>query len=133
MDAPRDRMPLARLAGASGHAETRTIRRNVPFLWAMTSLATQQTALAIAVEPETKAGKTHAGTLAWPKTLAERIKAVSTARAIVKKPLTATEMAKCFALMRLLRFFAARIMEHRPDGSTTSAELPSVVYPSRHL
>jgi hypothetical protein len=33
-------------------------------------------------------GKQHAGNLAWPKTLSERVKAVSTALATVKEPVT---------------------------------------------
>jgi hypothetical protein len=60
----------------------------------------QQTALAVEVEPESKAGKQRAGKLAWPKTLSERVKAVSTALATVKEPVTATEMAKRFARAR---------------------------------
>ena len=38
--------------------------------------------------------------LAWPKTLSERVKAVSTALATVKEPVTAAEMAKRFARAR---------------------------------
>ncbi len=58
---------------------------------------TQQTALAVEVEPETKAGKKRAGKLAWPKTLAERVKAVSAVLAGVKEPVTAAAMAGRFA------------------------------------
>jgi hypothetical protein len=45
-------------------------------------------------------GKQHAGNLAWPKTLSERVKAVSTALATVKEPVTAAEVAKQFARVR---------------------------------
>ena len=41
--------------------------------------------------------KQRAGKLSWPKTMSERVKAVSTALATVKEPVTATEMAKRFA------------------------------------
>jgi hypothetical protein len=58
---------------------------------------TLQTALAVEVEPEAKPGKQRAGKLAWPKTLSERVKVVSTALATVKEPVTAPEMAKRFA------------------------------------
>ena len=61
---------------------------------------TQQTALAVEVEPETRPGKQTAGKLPWPKTLSERVKAVSTALATSKEPVTATEMAKRFARAR---------------------------------
>jgi hypothetical protein len=61
---------------------------------------TQQTALAVEVEPEAKPGKQRAGKLAWPKTLSERVKAVSTALATVKEPVTAPDMAKRFARAR---------------------------------
>ena len=61
------------------------------------SAQTQQTTLAVEVEPAAKPGKQRAGKLAWPKTLSERVKAVSTALASVKKPLTAPELAKRFA------------------------------------
>jgi len=61
---------------------------------------TQQTALAVEVEPESKAGKPRAGKLAWPKTLSERVKSVSTALATVKEPVTAPELAKRFARAR---------------------------------
>lgn len=57
----------------------------------------QQTSLAVEVEPEPKSGKQRAGKLAWPKTLSERVKAVSTALAAMKEPATAPEMAKRFA------------------------------------
>ena len=57
----------------------------------------QQTTLAVEVEPETKAGKQRTGKLAWPKTLSERVRAVSTALATVKEPVTAPELAKSFA------------------------------------
>ena len=60
----------------------------------------QQTALAVEDEPEPKSGKQRTGKLAWPKTLSERVKAVSTALAMVKEPVTATEMAKRFARAR---------------------------------
>jgi hypothetical protein len=61
---------------------------------------TQQTALAVEVGPEPKDGKQRAGKLPWPKTLSERVKAVSTASAGVKEPVTAAEMAKRFARAR---------------------------------
>jgi hypothetical protein len=54
----------------------------------------QQTAMAVAVEPEAKPGSRQAGKLAWPKPLAEQVKAVSTALATVKQPVTAAEMAR---------------------------------------
>ena len=57
----------------------------------------QQTALAVGVEPEAKPGKQRTGKLAWPKTLSERVKAVSTALATVTEPVTAAEIAKSFA------------------------------------
>jgi hypothetical protein len=57
----------------------------------------QQTALAVEVEPEAKSGKQCPGRLPWPKTLSERVKAVSTALAIVKDSVSAAEMAKRFA------------------------------------
>jgi hypothetical protein len=60
----------------------------------------QQTTLAVEVEPEAKPGKQRAGKLAWPKTLAERVKAVSAALATVKEPETARDMAKQFARAR---------------------------------
>jgi hypothetical protein len=61
---------------------------------------TQQTTLAVEVEPEAKPGKQRAGKLAWPKTLSERVKAVSTALATMKEPVTAPEMARRFARAR---------------------------------
>jgi hypothetical protein len=61
---------------------------------------TQQTALAAEAEPQAKLGKLRAGKLAWPKTLAERLKAVSTALAGVQEPVTAAEMAKRFVRAR---------------------------------
>ena len=57
----------------------------------------QRTSLAVEVEPESKSGKKRAGKLPWPKTLSERVKAVSTALAAVKEPVTAPEMARRFA------------------------------------
>jgi len=57
----------------------------------------QQTALAVEVETDAKTDKQRAGKLSWPKTMSERVKAVSTALATVKEPVTATEMAKRFA------------------------------------
>jgi hypothetical protein len=57
----------------------------------------QQTALAVEVETEAKSGTKRTGKLAWPKTLSERVKAVSTALATVKEPVTAPELAKSFA------------------------------------
>jgi hypothetical protein len=60
----------------------------------------QQTALAVEVEPEAKPGKQRAGKLAWPKTLSERVKAVSTELATVKEPVTAADMAKRFSRAR---------------------------------
>ncbi len=56
----------------------------------------QRTALAVEVEPAAKPGKQRSGKLAWPKTLSERVKAVSTALAMVKEPVTAPEMANRF-------------------------------------
>jgi hypothetical protein len=61
---------------------------------------TQQTALAVEVETEPKASTQRTGKLPWPKTLSERVKAVSTALAGVKEPVTAAEMAKRFARAR---------------------------------
>jgi hypothetical protein len=61
----------------------------------------QQTALAVAVEPEAKPGNRQAGKLAWPKPLAEQVKAASAALAGVKEPVTATELAKRFARARV--------------------------------
>ena len=40
------------------------------------------------------------GKLPWPKTMSERVKAVSTALAAVKQPVTAAEMAKGFARVK---------------------------------
>ena len=60
----------------------------------------QQTTLAVEVEPEAKPGKQHPGKLAWPKTLSERVKAMSAALAGVKEPVTAAEMAKRFVRAR---------------------------------
>ena len=60
----------------------------------------QQTTLEVEVEPATKARKQRAGKLAWPKTLSERVKAVSTALATLKEPVTAPEMARRFARAR---------------------------------
>jgi hypothetical protein len=60
----------------------------------------QQTALVVEDEPEVKPGKQRAGKLAWPKTLSERVKAVSTALANVAEPVTATQMAKRFVRAR---------------------------------
>ena len=60
----------------------------------------QQTALAVEVESGSKAGKQRAGKLAWPKTLSERVKALSTALATLKEPVTAPEMARRFARAR---------------------------------
>ena len=60
----------------------------------------QQTALAVEVEPKAKPGKQRAGKLAWPKTLSERVKAVSMVLATVKEPVTAPDMAKRFARAR---------------------------------
>ena len=53
--------------------------------------------LAVEVEPESKPGEQRGGRLAWPKTLSERVKALSAALATVKEPVTAAEMAKRFA------------------------------------
>ena len=44
--------------------------------------------------------KQRAGKLVWPKTLSERVKAVSTALTTVKEPVTASEFAKRFARAR---------------------------------
>ena len=57
---------------------------------------TQQTALAVEVETEATPGKPRPGKLPWPSTLAERVKAVSTALATVKEPVTASKLAKRF-------------------------------------
>jgi hypothetical protein len=61
---------------------------------------TQQTTLAVEVEPVPKTGKQRAGKLPWPKTSSERVKAVSADLAGVKEPVTAAEMAKRFARAR---------------------------------
>ena len=61
---------------------------------------TQQTALAVEAELQAKPGNYRAGKLAWPKTLAQRVKAVSTALAGVKEPVAAAEVAKRFARAR---------------------------------
>ena len=61
---------------------------------------TQQTALAVEVEPKPKPEKHQTGKLAWPKTLSERVKAVSTALATVKEPVTAPDLAKRFTRAR---------------------------------
>jgi len=61
----------------------------------------RQTALAVEVEPKAKPGNQRAGKLAWPKTLSERVKAVSTALTAVKEPVTATELARRFARARV--------------------------------
>jgi hypothetical protein len=58
---------------------------------------TQQTTLAVEVEPKAKPGKQRSGKLAWLKTLSERVKAVSTALAALKEPVTASELARRFA------------------------------------
>jgi len=47
-------------------------------------------------KPEPKRGKKQP----WPKTLAERVKAVSAALAAVKQPVTAAELAKGFARVK---------------------------------
>jgi hypothetical protein len=60
----------------------------------------QQTTLEVEVEPATKARKQRAGKLAWPRTMSERVKAVSTALATLKEPVTAPEMARRFARAR---------------------------------
>ena len=61
---------------------------------------TQQAALAVELEPQAKPGKSRPGKLPWPKTLAERVKAVSAALAGVKEPVTAAEIARHFARAR---------------------------------
>ena len=61
---------------------------------------TQQTALAVEVEPKAKPGKQRSGKLAWPKPLSERVQAVSRALASVKEPVTAPELARRFARAR---------------------------------
>jgi hypothetical protein len=58
---------------------------------------TQQTALPVEVEPETTPGKQRPGELPWPKTLSERVKAVSTALAASKESVRATDVSKRFA------------------------------------
>jgi hypothetical protein len=60
-------------------------------------IQTQQTALAVEVEPEAKPGRQRAGKLAWPKSLSERVKAVSAALSAAKEPVRALEMARGFA------------------------------------
>jgi hypothetical protein len=62
----------------------------------------RQTSLGVEVEPAAKPGKQRPGKLAWPKTLSERVKAVSTALAGLKEPVTVTEMAKRFARAKAL-------------------------------
>lgn len=54
----------------------------------------------IEAESESKPGKRPAGELPWPETLSERVKAVSTALAAVKEPVTAPEVARCFGRAR---------------------------------
>ena len=61
----------------------------------------QQSALAVEVEPKEKPGKQRSGKLAWPKTLSERVKAVSTALTALKEPVTATELARRFVRARV--------------------------------
>jgi hypothetical protein len=58
---------------------------------------TQQTTLAVEVEPVPRAAKQRTGKPPWPKTLSERVKAVRAALAGVKEPVTTAEMAKRFA------------------------------------
>ena len=58
---------------------------------------TQQTTVAVEVKAEAKPGKQRAGKLAWPKTLSERVRAVSAILATVKEPVTASELANRFA------------------------------------
>jgi len=56
--------------------------------------------LTVEVEPESKPGEQRVEKLAWPKTLSERVKAVSTALAAVNLPVTGAERAKRFARAR---------------------------------
>jgi hypothetical protein len=56
----------------------------------------QQTALAVDVKPG-RPEKKRGGKLPWPKTLSERVKAVSAALAAVKAPVMAADVAKGFA------------------------------------
>ena len=59
----------------------------------------QQTALAVGSETE-RPQKKRAGKLPWPKTMAERVKAVNGALASVKQPVTAADVAKGFARVK---------------------------------
>ena len=59
----------------------------------------QQTALAVGGETE-KPRKKRGGKLPWPKTMAERVKAVNVALAGVKQPVTAAAVAKGFARVK---------------------------------
>ena len=59
----------------------------------------QQTALAVGGETE-KPQKQRGGKLPWPKTMAERVKAVNVALAGVKQPVTAAAVAKGFARVK---------------------------------
>lgn len=59
----------------------------------------QQTALAVGGEKE-QPQKQRAGKLPWPKTMAERVKAVNGALALVKQPVTAADVAKGFARVK---------------------------------
>jgi len=60
---------------------------------------TQQTVL-VDVQPQTQTKKKRAGKLAWPKTLADRVKAVNQALAGVREPISPADMAKRFALAK---------------------------------
>ncbi len=61
---------------------------------------TQQTALAIPTLNPQPSALNSRRKLAWPKTLSERVKAVSTALATVKEPVTASQLARRFARAR---------------------------------
>jgi hypothetical protein len=54
---------------------------------------TQQTALAVEVEPQAKPGKQRAWKLAWPKSLAERVKVVSAALTVRLRALSKSRPA----------------------------------------
>ena len=86
----------------------------------------QQQQTALAVEDESgKPEKKRSGKLAWPKSLSERVKAVSVALAGVKEAVTAAAVAKGFARARaedvgeILETLCAMGHAHRgKDGGT---------------
>jgi hypothetical protein len=65
--------------------------------------------LAVEVESAANLGKQRAGKPAWPKTLSERVKAVSAVLATIKDPVTAPDVTKHFARARTAD--AAEILE----------------------